>query len=366
MVNENSKVDLLKLSAVPGVGPHKMRALIGHFRSATEVFAASRSDLTGVTGIDKKTAESICNFDGLALAESQLQKAEKCGAQLISFWDKEYPALLKQIYDPPVILFIRGFFQEKDSNSIAVVGTRKPSSYGKLVADKLVSELSRKGLTIVSGLAYGIDTIAHESALNSGGRTMAVVGTGLDIVYPSQNMKLFDKIIQNGSVISEFPFGTGPDRQNFPRRNRIICGLSHGILVIEAGIKSGALITAAIALEQNREVFAVPGNITSSQSVGTNELIKQGAQVVTCAEDIIEELSVKLTSIFKSQTADVSTLNLTEAEKNIIRVLSSEPKHIDTIAQEANQLTSQVLSTLLTLELKSQVKQLAGKMFVRT
>ncbi|MFQ5752996.1 MAG: DNA-processing protein DprA, partial [bacterium] len=285
---------LLRLSAVPGVGSNKLRALISRFGATGDIFKASINELACINGIDRITAERIKDCHAQDFARAQFRKMKKCGVRFITFWDAEYPRLLKQIYDPPAFLFIKGTLEPTDKDAIGIVGTRRPTAYGKIVTERLTSELAQKGLTIVSGLAYGIDTLAHKQALQSGSRTLAILGSGVDVIYPYENKKLSEKIISNGAIISEFPMGTEPDRNNFPRRNRIICGLSLGVVVIEAGTKSGALITAALALDQNREVFAVPGNIDNPKSIGTNELIKQGAKVVTSAEDIFAELSSQL------------------------------------------------------------------------
>ena len=297
---KNEQEDLLRLSAVPGIGPNKMRALVGHFRSVRKIFRAHVGELSKVAGIDQKITHNIRTFDGKQFAREQLELLDKIHARLITFWDDDYPKQLKEIYDPPAFLFVKGDFVTNDKYSIGIVGTRVPSNYGKRIAEKLTAELSRKGITIVSGLAYGVDTLAHHHALQNGSRTIAVLGSGVDVIYPNENRALANKIVSNGVLLSEFPLGTGPDRTNFPRRNRIICGLSLGIVVIEAGIKSGALITASMALDQNREIFAVPGNIDSTKSLGTNELIKQGAKVVTSVEDILDELQPQLAPMLKS------------------------------------------------------------------
>ncbi len=356
---------LLRLSSVPGIGSNKVRSLIGRFGASMDIFKASVDDLSNVSGIDKITAEKIKNYKSDGYAINQLKKMEKSGAQLISFWDKEYPLLLKQIYDPPALLFVKGNLSEMDKTAIAIVGTRRPTDYGKIITEKLASELAQKGLTIVSGLAYGVDTLAHKYTLQSGSRTIAVLGSGVDVIYPNENYSLSEKIISNGAIISEFPMGTGPDRNNFPRRNRIICGLSIGVVVIEAGTKSGALITAAMALEQNREVFAVPGNIDNPKSIGTNTLIKQGAKAITSIDDIFEELSAHLEHSINKGPARINESLLNENELKILNILSHEPKHIDAIARSAEQSSPQVSSLLLTLELKNFIKQLAGKYFKR-
>jgi len=357
---------LLRLSAVPLIGPGKLRALIGKFQSANRVLSATKKELMSVDGIDVKIAENIKAFDGEDFAKEQLQRLSRCGVRLITFWDDDYPDLLKQIYDPPALLFIKGTLKKEDKFSVAIVGTRQPSSYGKLVTERLTQELARKGLTIVSGLAYGVDMLAHKFALQSGGRTLAVLGSGVDVIYPSENRGLAKKIESAGVLISEFPMGTDPDRNNFPRRNRIISGLSMGTLVIEAGLKSGALITAAMALDQGREVFAVPGNVDSPKSMGTNELIKQGgAKLVISAEDILEEIQPQFSLDLQMERKQRAAAHLSEQEKKIIDLLSNEPMHIDLIAAESGQPTSHALALLLSLELKSLVRQLPGKQFIR-
>lgn len=354
---------LLRLSFVPGVGPNKIRALISRFGFSERIFKAHVDQLTDV--IDRKTAERIKQADGRDYVADQIARMKRSDARLITLWDAEYPEQLKQIYDPPAYLFVKGTLAADDRFSIAVVGTRQPSNYGKVVTEKLASDLARKGLTIVSGLAYGIDTLAHAAAVNSGGRTLAILGSGVDVIYPYQNKALSERIVDNGALISEFPMGTEPDRNNFPRRNRLICGLSLGTVVIEAGTKSGALITAEMALEQNREVFAIPGNIDSPKSFGTNELIKLGAKVVTSSEDILEELAPQLRGFLGRSEGKIDELDLDDHEKGMLSILSHEPKHIDAIAKESGHTTSKCLSVLLSLELKSFVKQLGGKHFVK-
>ncbi|MFQ5822543.1 MAG: DNA-processing protein DprA [bacterium] len=357
--------DILRLLSIPGIGSSRIRALIGQFRSISNIFKASIEELISINGFDQKTAKRIKYSDGSRFAKEQLIKIKNCGAKLITFWDEEYPENLKHIYDPPAVLFVRGGFKKEDMYSIAIVGTRQPSNYGKLATEKITTDLARKGLTIVSGLAYGIDTLAHTYALQAGSRTIAVLGSGVDVIYPSKNKRLSEKIISNGALVTEFPMGTDPEWKNFPRRNRIICGLSCGTVVIEAGEKSGALITAAMALEQNREVFAVPGNIDNPKSFGTNELIKQGAKLVNSAEDILEELMPQLSQFIERDIHKEKKVELTDEEKQFLNYLSHEPKHIDSIAMSAGKPTSQVLSLLLSLELKEVIKQLSGKMFVK-
>ncbi len=363
MVGE--KLDLLRLSCVPGVGPQRLRALVGHFHSAAAVLAASAKELSRVPGIDRTTSAQISAFQDNGFAEQQVDLIEKSGARMVTYWDDDYPPYLKQVYDAPPTLFVKGAIEDRDQFGIAVVGSRSPSTYGRAAAAKLASELSQRGLTIVSGLAHGVDAIAHKSALDSGGRTIAVLGSGLDKVYPAENTHLFGRIAETAAVVSEFPMGTLPDRPNFPRRNRLISGLSLGVIVVEAGERSGALITASMALEQNREVFAVPGNIDSRRSVGCNNLLKEGAQVVTCSDDVIAVLAPQLRPILHAAPSQPVDVPLTREEASVVAMLSNEPMHIDRIAKESNNTTGQALSILLSLELKNVVKQHPGKLFAR-
>lgn len=354
---------LLRLLAVPGVGPNKLRALISYFRTAAAVFDASEKRLTQVPGVDSKIAFNIRSFDGHDFAANQVKAIESAKVNVLTFWDADFPALLKQIYDPPAVLFVNGDVGELNKPAVAVVGSRTPTSYGKVVAEKFSAELVAKGFCVISGLAYGIDTIAHRAALAVRGRTVAVLGSGLDVIYPAENRRLTEQIPQSGAVVSEYPLGTGPDRGNFPRRNRIICGLSLGVIVVEAGEKSGALITANMALDQNREVFAVPGNINSKKSFGTNQLIKQGATVVTEIEDVVRALEPFVAETRQERTTvDIA---LDSEQESIMRLLSNQPMHIDRIASATQQRPQLVLSHLLTLELLNLVKQLPGKLFVK-
>ncbi|MFN3396202.1 MAG: DNA-processing protein DprA, partial [Thermodesulfovibrionales bacterium] len=273
----------------------------------------------------------------------------------------EYPSLLREIEDAPVILYVKGEIKEEDRFSISIVGSRNATPYGRSVTEKIAGELAESGFTIVSGLARGVDTIAHLSSLRSGGRTIAVMGSGIDLIYPPENKWLFDKIIDSGYVVTEFPPGTPPDKGNFPKRNRLISGLSLGVVVVEATEGSGALITARAALEQNREVFAIPGNISSPNSKGTNELIKRGAKLVQRSDDIIEELAPLLRGLIRPK--EKCHVELTDEEREICNKLTSEPRHIDEIMRRSGFPMQKVLSILLGLELKGVVSQMDGKMF---
>ncbi len=355
--------DLLRLSSVAGIGSQRIRNLIARFKSPAAVLHASVRELVGVEGIDKALARNIKTGANAGFADQQLKLLHKYNANIVTFWDELYPPLLKKTADPPALLYVRGQLLPGEHRMLAMVGTRSPSSYGKLMAERFARELQRRDITIVSGLARGIDTISHRATLAAGGRTIAVLGTGVDVVYPSENKELAKKICDNGALVSEFPMGAGPDAPHFPRRNRIIAGMCLGTLVVEAGLNSGALITTDFALEQGREVFAIPGNINNPKCYGCNRLIQQGAKLVQTIDDILEELQIDLTQY--GQEAKKPNVPLSKIEEKIIQFLSHEPVHIDALAQKADMSTAQVLGVLLTLELKNLVRQVAGKNFVR-
>jgi len=355
----------LALSSVPNVGPIRFISLVKHFGSPEAVLSASEKELSDFPEIGTVIASNIKRKVDWKLAEKQLELMEKNQAQFLTFKDEAYPENLKSIYDPPPYFFIKGEIREDDKNAIAIVGCRAASPYGKQIAEKIGRELAKRGITIVSGLAWGIDSVGHLSALEENGRTIAVFGSGLDVIYPSENKKLVERIVQNGAIVSEFLLGTKPEAPNFPRRNRLISGLSLGVVIVEAGAKSGALLTAQSALEQNREVFAIPGNVGAKTSEGTNRLIKQGAKLVTSVEDILEEIEV-FAKAQEKKKPEIDLSCLSDSERNIFQLVSNEPYHIDRIAQDTSMTTSQALSALLSLELKGLVRQLSGKMFVRT
>lgn len=362
-------VDLFLLLSVDKVGPSRIRSLLSKFKNFNNIFDASLSELEKVEGISFELGKRIKNArqkrnDLISIVESQLNGLDKINAKLISLWDTEYPSLLKKIYDPPLLLYTKGFFSEKDNYSIAAVGTRNPTNYGKVQTERIISELALQGITIVSGLARGIDSIAHQTALKNGSRTIAVIGSGLDVVYPPENKNLFNKISENGLIISEYPLGTKPDAQNFPRRNRIISGLSLGVIVFETAINGGAMQTAHFALDQNREVFAIPGNLGVRQSEGTNLLIQKGeAELLINAEDVLNELQLKLRPVIgKNIPQPEKDLNVFE-EKIFIALKENGELQIDKLSELTNLSTSDCLVNLLTLEFKGLVKQLPGKIF---
>ena len=358
-------LDLLRLTSVPRLGPLKIRSLISRFGNPTDVLKATPRELHRVPGIDRKLASSIARHNGERFAEEQLSKMHRTGARIITAWDPEFPPLLKKIYDPPPLLFVFGAFAETDTQALGIVGTRKPSPYGHRITEMLAEQLVSRGITIVSGLARGIDTVAHAATLKANGRTIAVIGSGLDIPYPPENLGLMERIGEKGVVLSEFPFGTQPEATNFPRRNRIISGLSLGAIVVESDQDGGAMITASTALDQNREVFAVPGMITEKRSIGPHTLIRDGrAKLIHSVEDILAELPIHL------RGADGPPVHrplppLTLFETTIYESLGEEPMHIDMISDATGLTTPDGLVALLSLEFKGLVRQLPGKYFQR-
>lgn len=360
--------ELRLLLEVEGIGPGKLRNLLARFRSTNKVLSADYKSLIEVEGISTNLARRIQRmnsgfheFQDIICKENE--KLNKLNASVVTVWDQEYPSVLKRIYDPPLILYTIGKPDEKDIYSIAIVGTRQPTNYGKVQTERIASELASQGITIVSGMARGIDSIAHSRTLRENGRTLAVIGSGLDVIYPPENKKLFQEICEQGLVISEYPPGTQPDAQNFPKRNRIISGLTLGTIVIESGIQGGAMQTASFALDQGKEVFAVPGNLGVRQSEGTNLLIQKGeAGLIRTAEDVLEALELKLKPVLgKNIPKKLEGLNL--FEEKIIATISTEPLQIDKIAALTNMNTSECLVHLLSLEFKGLIKQLPGKMF---
>lgn len=365
---------LLVLSCIPGIGPNRLRSLVSHFKDTDAIGKATARDLIRVEGIERKIAHTIANFfrdSGVdkckRYVDTQLSRLNKADGRIITFWEEDYPANLKKIYDPPPYLFIRGQLTERDQYSIAIVGTRHPSTYGIQVAEKFASELSRLGLPIISGLARGIDTAVHAATVKAGGCTMAVIGSGIDVIYPPENRNLVDRLLEGGALISEYPMGAKPDAGNFPRRNRIISGIAIATLVVETGLDGGAMITASTALEQNREVFAIPTLITDRKRSGTNALIKQGkAKLTETLEDVVEELHMQLKRFLNTKGSHEETLPpLSLFEQRILEVLSGDPVHIDSLAEKSGLTTSDALVHLLSLEFKGIVKQMPGKQFLR-
>jgi DNA processing protein len=349
------------LSMVHDIGPVTSRKLLASFGNPENIFKADTNSLLSVKGISRERVENIRKFSQWDQVEKYIGIMENKAIAAVSYQDDCYPEVLKNIEDAPVVLYMKGKYQPDDRFAIGVVGSRKHTAYGEVVTQRIAGELSAAGFTVISGLARGIDTLSHKSALAAGGRTIAVLGSGPDVCYPAENRGLTERIASSGCVMSEFPPGTLPNKENFPRRNRLISGLSLGILVVEATDNSGSLITASYALEQNKEVFAVPGNITSRNSEGTNKLIKQGAKIVLKTEDIIEELAPALKGYIKAELKE--RVQLEGEESRLCAMLSGEPRHVDLISRESGLSVNQLLNLLLSLELKGIVKQASGKRF---
>jgi DNA processing protein len=369
--NKDSLRYWIALSFAEDIGPITAKKLLAAFHSPENIFKASMKDLQVVEDVKVSRARAIHKFDMWDRVDRELEEMEKLGIRAMTFSDRSYPESLRQIDDAPVVLYMKGEIRDEDRYALGIVGSRHMSLYGKEIAWNFAAELASKGMTIVSGMARGIDTTAHKGALKGGGRSIAVLGCGIDIAYPPENSELVGQLSQKGAVISEFPLGTPPVRENFPRRNRLISGLSLGVLIVEAAAGSGSLITAAYALEQGKDIFAVPGGITTMNSVGTNALIKKGAKLVQNVDDILLELAPLLKGLLRSDAAkkgpalvtDVAGLEINAAEKAICTALCSEPRHIDVISRETSMAPQELLGILLGLELKGIVRQAEGKRF---
>ena len=353
----------LALNFIPGVGPVLINALLDRFGNPKRIFRASRRELARVDGIGERLAEVIKETDIREKVQRELKLIDELNASIVTLTDQSYPNNLRQIFDPPPLLYVRGDLQPKDELAISMVGSRLISNYGRMITERIAGDLAGNGVTIVSGMARGIDSAAHRGALSVGGRTIAVLGCGVDIVYPRENRRLFEEITAHGAVISEFPLSTPPEGVNFPRRNRIISGLSLGVVIVQANSRSGSLITAGLALEQNRDVFAVPGNVGMAGSRGTNRLIKQGAKLIESAEDILEEVLPRFQH--RGLEPEDRKLSLEEEEERVFCLLEDEAIHIDSIIAQTRMSASRVLTILLQLELKGLVQQLSGKRFVK-
>jgi DNA processing protein len=369
----------LALTLTPGLGPTRARHLVEFFGQIDKMFQVSLTELEAA-GLPAEAAQALATGRSSERAQDELAKARSAGIRCVTLDDPHYPARLRQIYDPPLVLYVRGNVETLSRPGIAVIGTRHPTPYGIGMAERLACDLAVRGVVILSGLARGVDTAAHRGSVNGKGKTIAVFGTGADVVYPKENSRLADQILSlGGALISEFPLGTFAAPQNFPIRNRIISGMSFGVLVVEAAEYSGTRITARCALEQNREVFGVPGNVTNKNSWGPNTLIKQGAKLVATWEDVWEELpaDVRLTLApeagAESQAGQTASLfeepSLSPHEKKIYRVLKAdEAMHLDEIIEklEPELSSSEIFAALFELELAGRVKQLPGKNFVRS
>jgi DNA processing protein len=356
----------IALNFLPDIGPVLARRLLSAFGSPDTIFTMSIREIADQEIVGANRAKRIAEFHDWQKVEREIESAHKQGIRIITLHDDEYPESLRNIHDAPPVLYIKGEIHSNDRYAVAMVGSRVPTEYGLRAAGKISSQLASLGLTVVSGMARGIDAASHRGALLTGGRTIAVLGSGVDVPYPRENRKLMDSIMDSGAVLSEFPLGTPPNRENFPRRNRIISALSFGVVVIEATVDSGSLITVRYALEQGREVFALPGNITSRNSRGTNNLIKNGAKLIESAEEIIEELRPQIRGILREQgvSSERALPSMTDEEKTVYGFLDSEPRHIDMITRQFDISSGKALSILLNLELKGVVRQIGGKRFV--
>jgi DNA processing protein len=369
-VKSNFFSKIKTLLSINGLGIMKILKLVDLFGSIDNLFTSSSTYQQNKNQLSSHLASKLLlaqqkHEECGSLYETEIEKMDALGIKTITFWNKEYPQPLKNIYYPPLLLYIYGKIENIDSQSISVVGTRKATDYGKTITNEFVKSLVQQNITIVSGMARGIDSIAHKTAIKNGGKTIAIIGSGLDVIYPPENRNLFKEISENGAVISEFPLGTKPDAQNFPKRNRIIAGISLGTLVVETRENGGAMQTAKFALDQNKEVFAIPGNLTSQQSIGTNSLIQQnGAKLVKSADDILIELQLKLKPQIGINIPQPK-IDLSLFEEKIFNTLDSTPKQIDKISKESMLSISDSLINLLSLEFKGVVQQLPGKMFKR-
>src|SRR5215468_4141820 len=363
----NATEACIALNMLPTVGPVRLRKLLEVFQEPQQILAAKHNELRKVEGIGNEVADQISNWQSTVDLSAELQRIRDFGATVIMQESPSYPRPLREIHAPPIVLYVWGELHERDHHAIGVIGARRTTHYGMESAKKLAYQLAYAGLTVISGLARGIDTAAHQGALAAKGRTIAVIGSGLAKLYPPENAALAERIRNgNGAVVSEFSMDIEPDRQTFPMRNRIISGWSHGILVVEAGLNSGALITAAQALEQGRAVYAVPGHINAPSAMGSNRLIQQGAKLVMDANDILDDLQLLLPETTPSPQAAARPLPpLSDEERRVYDAIEATETPIDEIAAKCNLPSATVSSTLLGLELKRLVKQLPGKYFVK-
>ncbi len=346
---------------VRGIGPARVRALLDFFGTLEAAWHATPSDLREA-GLDRRSLENLLNLRKKVDLDREMERLDKAGVQVLTWNDPDYPRRLRQIYNPPPVLYLKGTLLPQDEWAVAVVGTRRPTNYGREAARVLAEGLARQKITVVSGLALGIDAEAHKAALDAGGRTIAVLGSGFRHLYPARHIPLARRIVEQGAVLSEYALDVRPEASNFPPRNRIISGLSLGVLVVEAGERSGALITARYAVEQGRDVFAVPGPIFHRPSAGTNHLIQQGAKAVTSVQDILEELD--LVMVAEQQEARLS-IPTSDLEDRILALLADTPKHVDEIVRALGEEASQIMSTLTLMELKGLIRQIGPLQYRR-
>jgi len=363
------KKNLLKYwlawNKITDIGPKRFYKLIKYFGSVDTAWQAKSGEISKILNLSPKIATRIFEEKNNINPQQELELIHKYKVNVLTIEDDQYPENLKTIHYPPPVLYFKGTITEADKNSISIVGSRKATYYGKMVADKLSKDLALTGLTVISGMARGIDTAAHKGTLSVNGRTIAVLGCGINHIYPPENRRLAQEIQESGALVSEFPLFTLPERQNFPRRNRIISGLSLGTVVVEAAEKSGALITADFALDQGREVFAIPGNINSPLSKGSHNLIKQGAKLVNSYQDILEEIHITLPQKTVEKEMIKENITLNEEEKIIYRLITKEPAQIDEIIEASKLSVGKVSEILLSFELKDLIKEIEGKRFIK-
>jgi DNA processing protein len=345
---------------VKGIGAVRFQALLDHFGDAQSAWNAP-ADVLRQSGLGQKTLENLLQIRAQVDLERVWELLEVQGIQVLTWEDEGYPARLKEIDQPPPVLYLRGELLPEDAWAVAIVGTRRLTSYGRQVTEEVAGGLARNGVTVVSGLARGIDAVAHQAALSAGGRTLAVLGSGVDNIYPPEHRRLAEQVIAHGALLSDYPLGTVPDAGNFPPRNRIISGLSLAVIVVEAGLTSGALITAAFAADQGRDVFAVPGNIHAPQSQGANRLVRDGAHPLLDVQDVLEVLN--LTMVSEQRQARV-VLPADPTEARLLQVLGRQPLHVDDIRQQSGMPIEQVSATLTLMELKGMVRQVGGMHYV--
>jgi DNA processing protein len=350
----------LGFGRVPFIGPARIGRLLDRFGDLERAWSAPASELRHV--LDERALESLLRTRASLDLDRELEVIQALGISVVTRADPGYPRLLAEIPAPPPVLFVKGELRPEDDLAVAVVGTRRLTSYGREVATRIAGDLAASGVTIVSGLARGIDGIAHQAALKAGGRTIGVLGCGVDVVYPPEHRRLAEQVAEAGALMSDFPPGTPPDGPNFPARNRIISGLTLGVVVVEAPAKSGALITVDFAADQGREVFVVPGSVLSAKSEGCNRLLRDGARPVTCADDILEDLNLGRR---REQVAVQQALPLEEGERRLLALLTAEPQHIDEIAAAANLPISEATALLMMLELKGLVRNAGAQHYAR-
>jgi DNA processing protein len=360
---------LLALNLIEGIGPVRVRQLLDHFGQAPSILGATQAQLQQVRGIGEDTAHAIAQWEQSVDLAAELRRVEDFGCHIVIQEDEEYPELLRHIYDPPIVLYVKGQLTAKDKNAVALVGSRQTTHYGQEVARKLGYQLAYVGVTVVSGGARGIDTSAHQGALNANGRTVVVLGTGINIVFPPENAELFARVAAGGAVVTQFPFNRPADKQSFPIRNRIVAGMTLGTVVVEASLNSGALITANFATEYGRQVFAVPGRIDSPHSKGCHDLIKKGAKLCEGAEDILSEFEYLFPGSNRpaspAETGTLPALTLSDNEQKVYDTLSKEESTVDEVIRQSGLPASAVSVALLSLEMKRVIRQLPGKLFVR-